>query len=256
MANSYFSSHSPGRPQKDDSLTTGGHCIKKGIKLLGLVVLILLVLGVSIWNQDVLGRLKQGVDENLSFGLYLGLMAFLPIFGFPISVFLILGGVRFGIAMGLLAMGVTFPVHLAVVYFTTHSYFRPRLEALLARYGYSLPKIPSHREVLYTSLFVGVPSLPYAVKNYLLALAGIPWKLYFGLCLPIHWVAGAPFVILGESVVSLNMGVSLALVGAIVLGNLLFRRLGLGAGISSTSDEPKKVKSRPTNLSEEPQDPE
>lgn len=81
-----------------------------------------------------------------------------------------------------------------------------------------------------------MPSLPYAIKNYLLVLGGVPRRLCFGLVLPIHLAVGAPFVILGESVISLNAALSLVLVGLILLGRLAVgcvgRRVeGIGAGV-------------------------
>ena len=180
--------------------------------------------------------LRAGLEQNLSFGAFLALMTVLPVVGFPISAFLILGGIRFGIGWGLLAMVITFPIHLLAVDRVTRSVLRPRLEAFLRRRGYSLPGIPPHRRVLYTSIFTAVPSLPYAIKNYLLVLGGVPRRLCFGLVLPIHLAVGAPFVILGESVISLNAALSLVLVGLILLGQLavgcLGRRVGgIGAGV-------------------------
>jgi uncharacterized membrane protein YdjX (TVP38/TMEM64 family) len=198
---------------------------KKTLLLLGAAAVLLSALGISAGGLDWLDRLKEGLDRNLPYGLFLGLMAVLPVLGFPISAFLILGGVRFGIGLGLLAMAVTFPFHLLAVYLITHSLLRRRLESFLNRYDYRMPRIPPNRAVLYTSLLVGIPSLPYAVKNYLLALGGVPGRLYFALALPIHLIVGVPFVILGKSMISLNVALSLLVVGIIVVGNLVMNRI-------------------------------
>jgi uncharacterized membrane protein YdjX (TVP38/TMEM64 family) len=195
---------------------------KKLSKPAAIILVVLFLTAGAAWGLPHLNDLKQGLEQNLPYGAFVAVMAILPIGGFPISAFLIVGGLRFGIGLGLLAMLVTFPIHLAATYVVVHSFLRDRIETILNRYGYKMPAFSEKRLVYYTSVFVAVPSLPYAVKNYLLALGGVPKRLYFGLALPLHIVVGAFFVILGKSFTSLN----LALAAVVLLFLFVFNRIG------------------------------
>lgn len=198
----------------------------KVFNIIGAAAILFTALALLSVRPEWVDPMRLNLDRNLSFGLFLALMAVLPVFGFPISAFLILGGLRFGIGLGLVAMLITFPLHLLVVSLVTRSFLRPRIEAMLNRRLHSLPKIPARRAILYTSLFVAVPSLPYAVKNYLLLLGGLSPRLCYGLALPVHLVVGAPFVLLGESVISINIGLSLTIAALVLIGQGLMHSLG------------------------------
>ena len=136
----------------------------RALKIIAVGTILLVALALMMLQPEWIRSLKDWLS-GLSFGPFLALMVVLPVFGFPISLFLILGGIRFGIGWGLLSMGVSFPLHMAAVYLLTRSLLRPRLESFLERRDYRMPEIPSRRAGLYTSLFVAVPSLPYIVKN-------------------------------------------------------------------------------------------
>jgi uncharacterized membrane protein YdjX (TVP38/TMEM64 family) len=43
-----------------------------------------------------------------------------------------------------------------------------------------------------------LPGLPYAVRNYLIALAGIPLRVYFWICLPVYLVRSTVALLLGQ----------------------------------------------------------
>jgi uncharacterized membrane protein YdjX (TVP38/TMEM64 family) len=209
---------------------------------MGFALAVIGIVALLASHPEWMDPLRAGLERNLSFGAFLALMTVLPVVGVPVSAFLVLGGVRFGTGWSLLAMAITFPIHLLAVDWVTRSVLRPRLQRFLSRRGYRLPEIPPHRRVLYTSIFTAVPSLPYAIKNYLLVLGGISRRLCFGLVLPIHLAAGVPFVVLGESVISLNAALALVLVALILLGQIAVGRLGkrvegTGAGRGSEGKE-------------------
>ncbi len=198
---------------------------RKIYKTLGTVFVVALILAISAEGPEWLDRLKEILDTNISYGLYLAMMAVLPIFGFPASLFLLLGGARFGFGWSFLAMAITFPAHLLAIYLVAHSFLRPRVEAFLNRRHHSLPRIPRHRQVLYTTLMAAIPSLPYPVKNYLLALGGVPLRTLYKFALPIHLVVGAAFIMLGKLAMSFNITLFLVLIAAIGLGGLMLGRL-------------------------------
>ena len=69
---------------------------RKIYKTLGTAFIVALILAISAEGPEWLDRLKEILDNHISYGLYLAMMAVLPIFGFPASLFLLLGGARFG----------------------------------------------------------------------------------------------------------------------------------------------------------------
>ena len=142
--------------------------------LIAISATLLVVVIYIAWEYDTFGWLGYMVNEKTHPVLFVALMALLPCIGFPIIIFLVLAGVKFGLVGGLLIAAITLPVHLLVAFFLGHSVLRPRLQTLLRKQNYTLPEIPQDRFVPFLLLFVGIPSLPYAVKNYLLALADIP----------------------------------------------------------------------------------
>ncbi len=129
--------------------------------------------------------------------LFLGLMATLPVIGFPISLFLLSAGIKFGVVWGLILSAVTMLVHLLISHLLARRLLSSPLSALFQRFGYQLPKVPRDRVALFTFVFVAVPGLPYALKNYSLVLAGVPFRHYLTIGWSVQWVMGIPFLGLG-----------------------------------------------------------
>jgi uncharacterized membrane protein YdjX (TVP38/TMEM64 family) len=112
----------------------------------------------------------------------------LPLVGMPISVLLVLAGIRFGLwgGMVLATCGVLF--HHLVTYHLVHRWLWDRVQGRLRRSGYEVPIIEGANQAWLTVLFAAIHGPPYAFKLYLLALTEIPFRIYF-------W-AGAPVYIL------------------------------------------------------------
>jgi uncharacterized membrane protein YdjX (TVP38/TMEM64 family) len=178
-----------------------------------------------IWEYDTFGWLGYVVNEKTPPFLFVALMALLPCIGFPIVIFLVLAGVKFGLAGGILVAAMTLPVHLLVSFFLGHSVLRPRLESLLQKQDYSLPEIPQTKVVPFLILFVGIPSLPYAAKNYLLALADIPFRYYFAVSLPVNVLLSVPVIGLGEAAAKTNLWLLLLFVVILLFGYIVVLRL-------------------------------
>lgn len=200
----------------------------KSLYLKYAVILIILITGVIFlfYHMEFIYQFKDHLEKNVNYGLFILLMAVLPALGFPVSAFLVLSGIRFGIFYGLVSMAITYPVHLVLTYIFTRSFLRPYIDKFLKKRNYKIPEVSEKRKILYTSFFTAIPSLPYAVKNYLMALSGVSLPLFFGVVLPIHIAAGIPFVVLGESVISFGPLISIILICAIILGNLILYLLG------------------------------
>jgi uncharacterized membrane protein YdjX (TVP38/TMEM64 family) len=155
--------------------------------------------------------------------LFVLLMTLLPIFGFPISLFLVVAGIKFGIISAVGVTVLTIPVHLLASYFLANSLVRPYLERLLAKRGYRMPRIPREKTALYASVFVAVPGPPYALKNYLLALSGIPFCYFFFISWILELAICIPVVGIGRSLAEKNFEL-MALFGALIVAVYLLTR--------------------------------
>lgn len=136
--------------------------------------------GLLLWRF----RDRLDADRWIAYGdrlpLPVLLVAFLllPLAGVPISIFLVLAGMRFGLGMGMAVSTLCIFFHNMVAYKITHGTFRRRLRNWLEHRGRSIPPIREERRALYTGIFAAVSGPPYALKLYLLALTDVPFRIY------------------------------------------------------------------------------
>ena len=157
------------------------------------------------------------IDEGMSPALFVALMIVLPVAGFPITVFLIIGGIKFGIFYMILLWLLILPIHPLIAYYLASPLEKP-LRRFSKKMGYPIPKLPEDRTAMYSFLFLAIPAIPYAVKNYLLPLAGAPFTYCVIMNFLVQFPQGIPFIILGKSATDLNLTlfyIALALIIAI-----------------------------------------
>ncbi|MGB5987517.1 MAG: hypothetical protein WBG37_19585, partial [Desulfobacterales bacterium] len=135
------------------------------------------------------------VNEATSPALFILLYALLPMLGFPISLFLVLLGVKFGSANGVLIMFAVLPLHLLAAYGVVHTWLRELLLRLLKKRDLELPRIPKQHAASFSFLFMAVPGLSYSLKNYILPLAGVPARHFFLSGFLAQGFMGIPFVV-------------------------------------------------------------
>lgn len=128
----------------------------------------------------------------------LPLMALLPIAGFPIAVVYLIAGARFGpVWGGVVVAGVT-TVHLLGTYLVARSFLRAPLQRFIEKRNLHLPQVPEDEQAAVCLIAALVPGLPYFVRNYALALAGVRLKYYLGVCLPIYVARSYVTILLGD----------------------------------------------------------
>lgn len=179
---------------------------------------ILLYLFLSYNPTHLLFQYLKG-DANAY--VFVILMAVLPLAGMPISIFLILVGMLFGMTGGFVLTGALMLFHLVTTYYLVHSFVRPRLIRILDRLQLAVPKLPRRRRKRIGFVFMILPGLPYSVKNYLLALAEMPLKPYLIISWISHFGLSIPFIILGRGVIQLNPMILCIAVLLISLGLVL-----------------------------------
>ena len=130
------------------------------------------------------------------------LLLSLPLFGFPISVLYAFCGVIFGPAAGLAVIAAAIPFHLACSFGLAKMVAAP-IEKVLAIKHYRIPKVPAHRRAGFC-LVMNVLPVPYTVKNYLMPIAGVPFRLFFWLSWPIQFAMAMPALLAGSSLADME----------------------------------------------------
>jgi uncharacterized membrane protein YdjX (TVP38/TMEM64 family) len=126
------------------------------------------------------------------------LIGILPIFGVSVGLAYVAAGARFGAGLGLLIVACATALHLVASYWIARSYLKDALHALLQRRDYCVRPVPEQGKVSLALFIALVPGLPYAVRNYLLPLAEVPFRIYFGICFPVYVVRSSVAIFLGE----------------------------------------------------------
>ncbi len=143
------------------------------------------------------------IQQSMSPVLFIALMITLPAAGFPISVFLVMSGIKFGIPFAVLLWLLVLPVHAMLGYYLSGK-LRKTIKRISEKRGYHVPSVPEHSTAIFSFLFYAIPGLPYALKNYLLPLAGVPFSYCVFMNSIVQAPQGIPFIILGNSVIELD----------------------------------------------------
>jgi uncharacterized membrane protein YdjX (TVP38/TMEM64 family) len=218
---------------------------KTPLILAGIGLVALAAVGIYlVVEYDLFVRSLNFLDEKMPAGLFIALIAALPVFGVPFSPFLVLAGIKFGAIGGLLLLSVVMPAHLLISYALARFLHR-RLRDFLERFGYGIPNVPAERAAMFSFLWLAVPGMPYAIKNFALPLAGVPFRYCFWMNWAVQGAYGVAFVLLGRSAAEMNpaifSGALLLLGAAYALAKWLKSRFGDEiAGLSGDdgSDKP------------------
>ena len=175
-------------------------------KLLGIALLILCVTMICWFTlrEGMTTYVTHVINEQTHPVVFILLFILLPIVGFPIILFLILLGIKFGIETGLLIMFLCMPIHLGLSFLLGNNFFKPSIESFLSKKGHRLPQLPENRFLWFGFVFMAVPGLSYTMKNYIFALSGTPFRYYFLIGFLVNGIMGVPFIIAGDAVIGKN----------------------------------------------------
>lgn len=144
--------------------------------------------------------------ESLPGWLLVLLLCVLPLVGVPATLLDVVAGARFGTVWGLVWTAVAIAVNLLGTWWITHSFLHDRVHAFFDRRGYPLPRV-THGDAFAVALFVSLlPGVPFTAKNYLLALAGIRFSIYFWVSWPVNLVHGSIGILFGDFTDNLTPG--------------------------------------------------
>lgn len=184
------------------------------------VILIAFLLALGIYlavEYELVQQATSLIHRDMPPLLFIVLMMVMPVFGFPISIFLILVGIKFGIFYAILLWLTVLPMHVLTGYFLAR-WARKPLKRLSFRMGYPIPPLPEKGAPMFSFLFLAIPGIPYAGKNYILPLAGAPFSYCVVMNFFVQFPQGIPFIILGKSVMELDptlLYISLIIIAAI-----------------------------------------
>jgi uncharacterized membrane protein YdjX (TVP38/TMEM64 family) len=197
------------------------------LAIVGLIVGVLVVLALRGVDLRVLGRqavvlMDQGLDLIRAAGplAFFGAVAVLPAIGAPLSVFSLAAGEAFAARLtmpGVIAcILVAIAVNLALTYWLARYALRPLLMRLVARYGYSVPRVTPENALTVALVVRLTPGPPFFFQGYLLGCAAMPFRLY----MIVSWLAVLPwtmaFVILGKAAREGNFGKIATALGLLV----------------------------------------
>lgn len=145
------------------------------------------------FGRNHLARLHDHAEEFNGAVVILALMT-LPLVGVPVSVMHAMTGAKFGLPLGMTLVAVSIAFQVAVSYPIVQlapGFFKRRFAWLHDR----LPKAAHRSLTLFVLL---LPGAPYFAQNYVLAGAGVPFRMYFGYAVAIHIARSLIGVIFGE----------------------------------------------------------
>lgn len=180
-----------------------------------------------VWKTDPVRWVQVLINRETNPILFIGLMTLLPVVGFPITVFLILVGIKFGSLGGMLVTALTMPVHMTLSYVLARTLFRDLLQDLLQKRGYSLPQVSSRKSVTGVFIFLFLPGLSYALKNYLLAITDIRLRHYLAFNFCAQGVVTLPVAGLGGAAAANNplaIALFVAVIALIALGRWVYKK--------------------------------
>ncbi|MEE4354990.1 MAG: VTT domain-containing protein [Desulfococcaceae bacterium] len=164
-----------------------------------LLMILIFALAYIFLKNDIIAFISFVESENTHPLILILAFLILPLMFFPITALMILIGLRFDTVYGIIIVFMLMPAHLLFSYFAMRSFFRARIRQFAEKKYPGRFQIPKKHSFEYAFLFMALPGLPYAVKNYLLPLSGISFWKYFLTAWLVQGVMGIPFVILGDA---------------------------------------------------------
>jgi len=136
--------------------------------------------------------------ENMDRAPLLALAAILPLFGFSIGVVYVVVGAVFGGWMGMAVITGLTAIHLCGSHWIAGSFLSGPLQRFMKRRKKHLPDLPEGEEWAVALMTALVPGVPYVVRNYLLALSPIPFRIYAPICLAVYVFRSGLVIFLGD----------------------------------------------------------
>jgi uncharacterized membrane protein YdjX (TVP38/TMEM64 family) len=166
-----------------------------------------------------------GTVRGLGPWAFFSAMAILPAFSVPLSLFTLTAGELFAPLMTLpgviVAAFVAIGINMVLTYWLARYALRPLLSRVIARYGYTIPKITRANALSATLALRLTPGPPFFIQSYILGMAEIPFRLYIvtSLICQVPW--GIGFIVLGKGVFNKNFSLVMYGIGVLVVAGVV-----------------------------------
>jgi len=107
-------------------------------------------------------------------------------------------GARFGPEIGLMVVAGITALHLLGTHWVARGFLRARLQRFIERRNHHVPEVPPGENGAIALMIMLAPGIPYFLRNYVLALSGIPLRIYFAIAMPIHVLRSYVALFLGD----------------------------------------------------------
>lgn len=188
---------------------------------LGLAAAAIAIVVALLWSEVVDLKAAQAWMQELNPVLLIGLMALLPMLGFSVSVVYLIAGAAFGGLEGIAVITGVTAAHLLGSHWLGTRLLRGPVTRLLKRRHIRVPAIPPGEERSIAVVAVLTPGPPYFLRNYALALSGIPLRTYFWIGWPIYVIRSCIVIFLGD------YGSEMTTERAAILGGILLLKIAI-----------------------------
>jgi uncharacterized membrane protein YdjX (TVP38/TMEM64 family) len=193
-------------------------------RILAAVAIIVLLALVAVLALFHLGGVLHAIAEWIeSMGplAFFAAMTLIPLAGVPITIFYLAAGAAFDPVVNLLGTAIA----LALNHLAAHALggwaLRPLFTFLLRRGRFTLPETGAPGSAYKALLIKLTPGLPFALRGYMMALAGIPLHVFLVVSWPISMAYALPMILLGDSAEEGRIGPAVLAIGAMLFLGLL-----------------------------------
>jgi len=182
-----------GAPPPKIAPVKAGNALLTILRLAAVLALIFLIW--RYWDSAAFHEWKANAGPLPFFAA----LAILPLAGIPTTPFYLIAGATFGISTGLIGSLIALALNLALSYWSARGPLRSLFERWMATANKEVPsleKLGAWRFTLLVKFTLGVPGF---LKHYLIALAGVPLRIYFPVSLVISGFYATCFIVLGDS---------------------------------------------------------
>ncbi|MFW6357467.1 MAG: TVP38/TMEM64 family protein [bacterium] len=171
------------------------------------MLVLLVVLYVPGGFRQEMEEVSAWVESRGPF-LFFTLMALLPLAGIPITPFYLTAGAVFEPVVSLPGTALALILNHLAAFVLGRGTLRPLLAFLLRKTGFQLSE-PGKAGSLSTALVLKLtPGPPMFLRNYLMAMAGIPLWIFLLVSWPLSLAYAVPAVLLGDSAVEGRSGMA------------------------------------------------
>lgn len=199
-------------------------------KLIVLVVLGVLALaglfylyqqGVTLDSAFVKLKTLASMAAEKSPAYYVAALALLPYVGVPSSLLYLAAGTVYGPTMGIIWSALGLALNLPLGYFAGKHWLREPIARMLEKRGHKLAVVPASEFTRIVVLMRIIPGPPLVIQNFLIAMMGVPFGLYYLLSLPLTLLFAAGILLTSGAMVAGNTKLIIAGVCTVIALTLM-----------------------------------